>query len=71
MLSKGFSEKTLIDNYLISLEKRIWALNDIRIVEYNTVRFFETKSDKINTIDNTQINVVDISLNKGDKVYGR
>ena len=37
-----------------------WALNDIRIVEYNTIRFFETKSDKINTIDTNQINVIEL-----------
>ena len=37
-----------------------WALNDICIVEYNTIRFFETKSDKINTIDTNQINVIEL-----------
>ena len=37
-----------------------WALNDISIVEHNTIRFFATKSDKINTIDNNQINILEL-----------
>jgi len=48
-----------------------WALNDISIVEYDTIRFFATKSDKINTIKNGQINIIDFSLNNVGGIYGK
>jgi len=57
-LSEGFGEQTLIDYYLIHWVKTPWHLNSISIVEYNTIRFFEMKSDKINTIDATQMNIL-------------
>lgn len=57
-LAEGFWEQTLIENYLIHWNKTPWALSNISIVEYNTIRFFETKSDKINTIDTNQMNIL-------------
>lgn len=55
------AERRFIGSYLRHRGDLPWGLNNISIVEYNTVRFFETKSDKINTIDHKQINIVDFS----------
>lgn len=59
-LAEGLGEQTLIDYYLIHWKKTPWHLNTISIVEYNSIRFFETRSDKINTICNNQINVIEL-----------
>ena len=58
MMEGGLGESTLIDYYLIHRRDLPWGLNNINIVEYNTVRFFENKSDKINTINTSQINII-------------
>ena len=64
-LDEGLGEETLLDYYLLHLKNIPLHLNNISIVEYNTVRFFETRSDKINTIDNNQINIVNFTQNNG------
>lgn len=60
MMEGGLGESTLIDYYLIHRRDLPWGLNNINIVEYNTVRFFENKSDKINNIDHTQVNILEL-----------
>lgn len=40
-----------------------WCLDKITIIEYNTNRFFETRSDKIKTLDSNEINIIDFTLN--------
>lgn len=61
MTLRGLNHATLIEHYFEYIKSYPWALNDISIVEYNTVRFFETRSDKINTIDPKQINILDFN----------
>lgn len=70
MLRWGTVETRYMGSYFRHRGDLPWALNDISIVEYNTVRFLETKSDKINTIENNQVNIIDFSLNTGGRIYG-
>ena len=60
-LRSSSAEVRFIGYYLRHRGDLPWGLNSISIVEYNTFRFFETKSDKINTIDPKQINILDFS----------
>lgn len=60
-LRPNLAEARFIGYYLSDRRDLPWGLNDISIVEYNTVRFFETRSDKINTIDPKQINILDFN----------
>ena len=60
MTLRGLNHSTLIEHYFEYIKSYPWALNDISIVEYNTGRFFETRSDKINTVYNNQINVIEL-----------
>ena len=60
MILRGLNHSTLIEHYFEYIKSYPWALNDISIVEYNTGRFFETRSDKINTVYNNQINVIEL-----------
>ena len=59
MLRWNTVETRYVGSYFSHRGDLPWALNDISIVEYNTVRFWETKSDKINTIENNQVNIIE------------
>ena len=62
-----FNGKIIYDfnlEHMYSSEKYAWGLNNISFIEYNSSRFFETRGDKINTIDPEQLNIIDFSLNK-------
>lgn len=62
-----FNGKIIYDfnlEHMYLSEKYAWGLNNISFIEYNSSRFFETRGDKINTIDPEQLNIIDFSLNK-------
>lgn len=62
-----FNDKVIYNfnlEFMYSYESYAWGLNNINVTEYNTSRFFETRGDKINTIDPKQINIIDFSLNE-------
>jgi hypothetical protein len=47
---------------LFERERTAWALNEFRVVEYNTSRFFEVTNDKLNNLSKNHLNIIDFSL---------